>query len=188
VLLPRGSVERFAGDYGSFFPDARRVLFYGFQRGEGLRGFVQEVPGGEPRPITPTLANTGAPGVLSPDAKWVAGTINTPAGNRHLLFPVDGGEPQPIPGVRPDFVPIQWTPDGAEIYARQWVPFEQKLESHIVRVSLRTGRQTPWRIVRVSDPAGTGFPRGVIMTRDARAYTYNYPQTLQDLYVARGLR
>ena len=30
--------------------------------------------------------------------------------------------------------------------------------------------------------------RLVLLTRDGRTYTYNYPQTLQDLHVVTGLR
>lgn len=187
VVLPRGSIELYDDSWASFFPDGRQVLFHGERRGEGIRAFVQDLAGGEPRPITPDLAYVGA-GKISPDGQWVPETTNDPGGFRHMLYPVAGGTPRPIPGLRPEDTPIQWSADGSEIYTRTWVPDTSDLKTDIFRISLRTGARTPWRTIRVADRAGAFFPRGVILTRDGRAYAYNYPQMLQDLYLATGLK
>jgi hypothetical protein len=71
---------------------------------------------------------------------------------------------------------------------RTWTPNTPELETTVFRVSLRTGARTLWRKIRAADLAGAGFPRGVMITPDGRTYAYNYVQTLQDLYVATGLR
>ena len=105
-----------------------------------------------------------------------------------MLYPLAGGTPRPIPGALPELTPMQWTADGTELYMRVWTPFATDLETSVFRVSLRTGARTLWRTIRAADPAGAGYPRGVMITPDGRAYTYNYVQVLQDLYVATGLK
>ena len=187
LVLPRGSVETYDESYGSFSPDGRRVLFHGRRRGEGLRAFVQDLPAGEPRPITPDLGYNGL-GHISPDGQWVAETTGAPGSYVHMLYPLAGGTPRPIPGALPELTPMQWTADGTELYMRVWTPFATDLETNVFRVSLRTGARTLWRTIRAADPAGAGFPRGMMITPDGRAYTYNYVQVLQDLYVATGLK
>jgi Tol biopolymer transport system component len=187
LVLPRGSVETYEEGYGSFSLDGRRVLFHGWRRGEGLRAFVQELAAGEPRAITPDLSYNGL-GHISPDGQWVAETTGAPGQYVHMLYPLAGGAPRPIPGARPELTPMQWTADGSALFMRTWTPFTTELETSVFRVSLRTGAQTLWRKIRAADLAGAGFPRGVMITPDGRAYTYNYVQSLQDLYVATGLK
>ena len=63
-----------------------QVLFHGRLPGQGLRAFVQDLPAGEPRPITPELAYVGR-GVISPDGQWVAASINGPDGFRAHAVP-----------------------------------------------------------------------------------------------------
>ena len=138
-------------------------------------------------PITPDLAYVGR-GAVSPDGQWVAETTNEPGGFRHMLYPMAGGTPRPIPGVRSEESPMNWSADGLEIYARTWTPNTFELKTDVFRIALRTGARTPWRTIRVADRAGAFFPRGVIVTPDGRTYAYHYPQMLQDLYLATGLK
>jgi Tol biopolymer transport system component len=187
LVLPRGSIETYDESYGSFSRDGRRVVFNGRRRGEGLRAFVQDLPSGEPRPVTPDLSYAGL-NHISPDGQWVAETTGAPGHYIHMLYPLAGGTPRPIPGSSPELTPMQWTADGSALFMRMWTPFATDQETSVFRVSLVTGARTLFRTIRPADPAGAGFPRGVMITPDGRAYAYNYAQTLQDLYVATGLK
>jgi hypothetical protein len=190
VALPRGDVETYDSNYGAFFPGDRRILVYGRRRGEGLRTFVQDLPAGEPRAITPDLDNNTY-GVISPDGQWVVGPTAEANGVRHLLYPVDGGDPRPIPGSRGDEPPIQWSADGSELFVRTFrtlEPGRRPPETSVFRLSLRTGARSLWRTIRVTDTAGGGFPAGIMVTPDGRTFTYNYTQDLHDLYLVTGVK
>ncbi|MEO7134014.1 MAG: protein kinase, partial [Vicinamibacterales bacterium] len=190
LTLARGDVEAYDTNYGAFFPGDRRILVYGRRRGEGLRAFVQDLPAGDPRAITPDLDNNSY-GVISPDGQWVVGSTAAADGALHMLYPVGGGGPQPIPGSRPDEPPIQWSADGSELFVRTFrtaEPGRRPPESSIFRVSLRTGNRRLWRTIRVTDTAGGGYPTGVMVTPDGRTFTYNYTQELHDLYLVTGVR
>jgi eukaryotic-like serine/threonine-protein kinase len=187
VVLPRGSIEAYEQNYASFFPDGRRVLFHARQRGEGLRVFTQELPAGDPQPITPVLADITY-GVISPDGQWVVASIAEAGGVRHMLYPAAGGAPRQIRGSRPNEPPIQWSADGSELYVRTWNPGSRESESKIFRLSLRTGVRTLWRTLRVTDSAGATAPMGIMVTPDGRSYAYNYRQLLHELYLGTGLK
>jgi serine/threonine protein kinase len=190
LVLSRGDVESYSSTYGSFFPGNKRILFHGRTRGGQLRAFIQDLPDGQPKPITPDLDNVSY-GVISPDGHWAVGSTREPQGIRHMLYPVAGGDPRPIPGSRADEPPIQWSADGNELFVRTFRTFEPDgppPASTVSRLSLRTGAQREWRTIRVSDSAGGGFPTGVMVTPDGTAFTYNYVQMLVDLYLVTGVK
>ena len=118
----------------------------------------------------------------------MAASVNDNGVYRHMRYPVAGGTPLPIPGARHQDSPISWSADGTEIYTRTWTPGASDPETSIRRVSLRTGVWTPVRTIAPVDRAGAGFPRGFSMSRDGRAYAYHYPQLLNDLFLATGLK
>ena len=190
VVLPRGGIASYSATYGSFFPGNRRILFHGARQGERLRAFIQDLPAGEPKPITPELDNVSY-GVISPDGQWVVGSTREPDGIRHMLYPVNGGDPKPIPGSRPDEPPIQWSADGSELLVRTFLTADadgRPPGTTVYRLSLRTGARTLLRTIRVTDTAGGGFPTGVMVTPDGKTFTYNYAQVLMDLYLVTGVK
>ena len=190
VVLPRGDIESYDTNYGSFFPGDRRILFHARRRAEGLRAFIQDLPAGEPRSITPDLDNNSY-GVISPDGQWVVGSTSGPDGIRHMLYPVGGGDPRPIAGSRADEPPIQWSADGNELFVRTFLtaePGRRPPGTSIFRLSLRTGARSFWRTIRVTDTAGGGFPTGVMVTPDGKTFTYSYNQNLTDLYLVTGMK
>jgi hypothetical protein len=71
------------------------------------RLFVQELPEGVPRPITPEGVFTEH-AIATPDGAWV------PAGSDYetapyQLYPIDGGEPRSIPGLEKGDQPIRFS-------------------------------------------------------------------------------
>jgi len=95
-----------------WFPDGKRFAFSGTEPGHSARLYVQEVAGGKARAITPEGVNALAFAV-SPDGRVVAGV--SPEGKGYL-YPVSGGEPQPIAGFEAGEEPISWNPDGRSLY------------------------------------------------------------------------
>jgi len=68
---------------------------------------VQDVVTGTRRAITP--AEDPSSPAISPDGKLVACRIN----QKVMLYPVEGGEPRPMPGLTEGEVPIRFAADGS---------------------------------------------------------------------------
>ena len=84
-----------------------RLLVVGKEQGRPFRLFVQDLDGRQRRAITPEgLAVNYFGGIavndfgndVSPDGKLVAAKD---AQGHFMLFPVEGGEPRPVPGTKP---------------------------------------------------------------------------------------
>ena len=164
----------------AFSPDGKRVLFAGSEPGHGLRLYIQDLEGGTPRAVSPE-GGAAARIVVSPDGKLVMGL--DPNGKRQF-FPVDGGEPQPIPGIEVGDGFDGFTSDGKSIFVHNFAG----LPCIISRIDLSTGKRTPWKELFPADPAGVDAIGGIAITPDAKSYVYSYPRTLSDLYVVEGLK
>jgi hypothetical protein len=155
---------------GTFFPDGKRILFNIWDEKREMRSFVQDVPGGTPKPI-------GDAGVwltvVSPDGKLVAGG----EGEGHVIYAADGsGGPRPIAGTKPRDAFVRWNTDGRTIDLSGADEYPMTL----YRLDLATGRRERWKTL--SPPDGTGFVRygprlrgpGVSVTPDEKYYAYTY--------------
>src|SRR6185295_3961239 len=116
--------------------DGRRLLVLGSEPGKGSRIYVVDSSGGKARPLTPEGVTGGA--ALSPDGQRV---VFNDAEHRAVIYPVDGGQPQPIPGLSPGDMPIQWSADGGSLYVTR----EGEIPATIYRYSLSDGRKTLWK-------------------------------------------
>ena len=164
----------------NWFPDGRRVLLMGNEPARGVRLYVQDVAGGKPRAITPEGVSFFTQGI-TPDGRSVA--ARSPE-QRILLYPIEPGEPQAIPGISPEDVPIRWTADGRSLYVLG--PGDLPAKIYIVDVS--SGRRTLWKELTPPDPAGVLTIGPIFITPDGKSYAYSYRRTLEDLYLAEGLR
>ena len=159
-----------------WLPDGRRLLIGGIIAGREGRLYVLEASGGALRPITPEMTGIGA---VSPDGKWVA----TIGHDGHFLYPVDGGERRPLPGMDRDEWPVQWSEDGAAVYVRH----EGQIPLPVLRVDVRTGRKETWKELYPPDPAGVVW-MDPLVTPDGSGYVYTYHRLLNDLYLVDGLK
>ena len=126
----------------SFFSDGKRIVYVAQDGARPLRTWLQDLSGGDPRPIT----EEGTSGwFVSPDDKWLLAGLGLvyPRVNDPVLVPIGGGRPVKIAGIKPDDNVIGWSSDG-ELYV---APF-----AHVARGSLpveklnpHTGARKAWR-------------------------------------------
>jgi eukaryotic-like serine/threonine-protein kinase len=164
----------------AWHPDGKRIVFSGSESGHAIRIYIQDVEGGKPRAITPEGGGTLGI-IVSPDGKLVLG--NGPDGKRYF-FPVDGGEAQPVPGLKPGEFIDGWSEEGRSFLAQNFAG----LPGVISRVDLATGKRTIWKEIVPADSAGVDSIAGVEITPDAKSYVYSYVRTLSDLYVVEGVK
>jgi Tol biopolymer transport system component len=187
--LPVGNLEC---EHASWFPDGKRLLVAGQEPGHPFRLFAQDLDGRERRAITPeglAVSHFGSIGRLnyfgsdvSPDGKLIA--AKSPQGNL-VLFPVEGGDPRPVPTTKPDEVLAGWGADSQSVYV---YPLEGDLPVRIDTVDLRSGRRQPFKEITPPDLQAFGGIESVLVAPGGKAYAYQYGQYLCILYVIEGLR
>jgi Tol biopolymer transport system component len=161
-------------------PDGRRFCFNGNEPGHGPRIYVTDENGQAPRAITPEGVRMTRPGP-TPDGKYVTGRFQ----GKTYLYPVDGGEPQPVEGMLEGERITAWSPDGTSYLAYR----RGDLPAKVYRVDRRTGRREFVREIGPSDRAGVGRSgMNLLMTPDGNNYVYSTQQSLSELHVVEGLR
>jgi hypothetical protein len=100
-LFPKDGVSVFSA---AFLPGGKQILVTGSEAGHGPRLYVRDFAGGKPRAVSPE-GYLG--GLVSPDGKWA--TVRGPDRKRYL-YPLSGGEPREIPGVRREDGTLQFSP------------------------------------------------------------------------------
>ncbi|MEX1246337.1 MAG: protein kinase [Thermoanaerobaculia bacterium] len=171
-------------------PDGERIVFSAREKGRGVRLYLQAVSGGPPRPISQegvTLLNFG--GSVSPDGRLVVGLPvslqNTEYGEQRgapQLYPLDGGPPRSIRGLREGELPVQWSSDGKSlfVYRRDEVPAKVWL------LDTATGRRRLWKEIRHPDRS-FGLIQFLLVTPDGNSYAYGCRRLRSALYLIEGL-
>ena len=130
-------------EWAGFVPGGREIVFAGRERGQDTRMYVRPLSGG------PARAFTGQ-GVavwhdtVSPDGSALA----APCGERWCLYPLAGGDPQPIAHTEGMSV-VGWG-DGETLYLRA----PERLPVQLFRLHLPSGRLSPWREIAPADRSG----------------------------------
>jgi hypothetical protein len=175
-LVPRGSIEQY--HLARLLPDGRRVVISGNEKDRARRLFLEDIATGSVRPITPEGTAYLQP--PSPDGKFV------PAGDSRgvSLYPVDGGEPRPLPGVGPGDEILLWSTDGRSllVHRRRGEPIR------IDRVDTATGRAELWREITPADRAGMTEIYPVRISSDESTLSYTVQRLLSELYLVDGLK
>ncbi|MFQ5600217.1 MAG: TolB family protein [Candidatus Krumholzibacteriia bacterium] len=188
VMLPTGAGEARTLSYpiafailrASWFPDGRRLLIYARQADQGERLFVQDGEGAELRPLTPEGTSIFS-GAISPDGRFVT-AIGPDEQTRN--YPVEGGEPRPIPGLDTADVVLRWSAGGQALFVMR----PNELPARIERLDLRTGEKKLWRELMPADGAGILDIGPVLLSEDGTSYVYSFRRFLSTLYLAEGLR
>ena len=180
--LPRGSIAVYHS--ARWFPDGKHVVILGSEKDRPVQVFVQSIDSGAPRAISSkTLEGT----LVSPDGKWILAFPSEP-GALWSLYPIDGGESRPIPGLGLNFGPVQWSSDGKELFVAESSAFFRVTSLKVWRLTVETGEKRLWRTLGADDPSGVVTMRSVKMTPDGNVYFYRLSRSLSDLYVVEGLK
>jgi dipeptidyl aminopeptidase/acylaminoacyl peptidase/predicted Ser/Thr protein kinase len=188
ILLPTGAGEartlpRSGLEYesGSFFPDGDRLLLSGREAGRTSRLFVVALADGSTRAVSPEGVSVLRWRALSPDGRTAV--ARAPDGTL-ALYPIEGGEPRPVPGATREDMPIRWTADGRGLYVQHGTGLPTPIEV----LDVESGGRRPWRELTPPDPAGVLAIGPIKMSADGRSYVYSYRRLIDDLVVVDGLQ
>jgi len=168
----------------TWHPDGKRIIFSGSEQGHANRKYIQEVDGGKPKAITSEGGSEigGALDiVVSPDGRLVNGMGKD---GEEYFYPIEGGEPIPVPGIQVGEYVLMWSPDG-QFFLIQNVA---GLPGVINRVDFPRGKRTIWKQIVPADAAGVDTVEKTFFTPDMKSYVYSYTRTLSDLYLVEGLK
>jgi tRNA A-37 threonylcarbamoyl transferase component Bud32/Tol biopolymer transport system component len=163
-----------------FHPDGRRILLAAAEKGHTPRFYLFDPDsGGPPKAITAEGVGIGC--AASPDGRRIATAM---AGKAAQVWPIDGGDPSPLPGSEPGDRPILWSQDGRTVY----VVVPENKSARLDAVEVASGRRSTVRILSPADAAGIVSVDFVTLSADARVYAYSYRRMLSALYQVDGLR
>jgi eukaryotic-like serine/threonine-protein kinase len=180
--LPRGTI---AHHFNSrWLPDGHRILIAAQEKDRPKRLFVQEAPDGLPRPVTPEGIMNMYP-AISPDGRWVAAGLEQ-HGSLQQAWPLAGGDPRPLRGLKPGDWVVRWSSDGRFVFAYEigqaqppWTVF---------RVDLETGHRDVWKTLEPASSSGVPLLARIHVTPDGQSYAYTFERTQSELYLVSGLR
>jgi serine/threonine protein kinase len=167
----------------NFLSDGKRIVYIAHEAGHRSRTWLQDLSGGEPRPIT----QEGMAGFsLSPDDRWLI-TFGEGFGIGQLAFltAVEGGEKRDIKGLKPGDGILGWTSDN-QLYVGRAAE-GVRLAIDVEKVNPLTGVRTPWRELGMP-PIGGIAPDPPVITPDGSAVAFDYRMRLADLYTVKGVR
>ena len=182
VTLPKGNGMRV--EAGNWLTDSKRIVFTGAEHDGKPKGYIQEIPAGLPRVITPDGVQLARKAPVHDDNS-VLGRVGT----TWKLFPIHGGDGELVPSLRPGDMPLQWSHDGRYVYTVENPQPPRPPVVNVFRVELATGARVLWKTLTPPDPVGVEDAREtVVITPDAQSYCYSYSRRLGDLFVVDGLR
>jgi len=135
-----------------------------------------------PQPVTPPDFVIGIIGhVAAPDSKSVI--VSTPNGPA-VRFPIEGGDPEPVPGLLATDLPLRFEANGRYLF----VQGAHAVPCPIIRVDTHTGERTLWRELSPLDPAGVSAVDKVAVSADGSAHMYSNKRIISQLTLAEGLQ
>ncbi len=145
----RSSAERPGDPPAWWLPDGRRILVGGERaRARGCDSSSRASTAEPPRPITPAGIGLGFFPV-SPDGRVVVGQG---AGSALHAIPIEGGDPEFVPGLVAEDRPIRFSPDGKALFAYR----RGELPAHVIRLDLETGeKKTSHELMPPTRPASS---------------------------------
>jgi len=150
-MLPRGAVKRVdIADPLQVSLDGRWLVFRGAVADGPMRLWLQDLDGGEPRPIGPPTVRAGHH-PISPDGAWVA--IAAAAGGVQLIS-TTGAADRTLAGALRD-TPIAFSADRASLFVLNLAAPGHPID----RVDLASGAHTPWMQLPVPSDAWPDYIR-----------------------------
>jgi eukaryotic-like serine/threonine-protein kinase len=175
--VPLPTLEHLGNGAVRFLPDGKRLVVDGDEPGRPGRSYVVDTSGGSPRAVTPEGTYAILP---SPDGKYLAGATLTGV----TLFPVDGGNPRPVPETNVSDMPAQWSADSRALYVYR----QGEMPLNLYRLDIATGKKDLIKQLIPDDRSGVVSIGPVVTNPAGSQYAYSYYQVLSVLYVVSGLR
>lgn len=161
-----------------WFPDSRRLVVTGNEKGHKIRSYQVSLDGGPLKPISPE----GIAGLaISPDGRWLA--VGSAAASIPSLLPLDGGPAKALPAATASDALAGWTADSRSLLVRTGLSPVQ-----IARIDIESGARTPVGAVAPRDTAGVVSLGAVAFAPDGDHYVFNYFRVLSELYIVDGLK
>lgn len=170
------SPVRMVAGVTSWSHDGSKVVFTGTEPGKPPRVYLLDPTSGATRAITPE--ESSAP-LLTPDGEMVLAKDKTTA---FAIYPVKGGEPEPIKGISATDLPLQWDTTSRMIYV-----WDRTLPAKIYRLDPRTGKREFWLEIAPTDPSGLLYGH-IYISPDGESYAYHFRRILTNLFVAENLQ
>jgi DNA-binding winged helix-turn-helix (wHTH) protein/dipeptidyl aminopeptidase/acylaminoacyl peptidase len=118
---------------------------------------------------------------FSPDGReFVA---RCPEAASHCIYATDGGDPRPLAGADPEWMPVAWDTQSRVWFRDRTEPIPELLW----RVDLSTQERELVSEVAPADPAGVLGLTRVVVAQSGDAWAYSFVRRLSDLYVVTGL-
>jgi dipeptidyl aminopeptidase/acylaminoacyl peptidase len=180
MLLPTGIGEtktitapKFQYRGASWASDGRRLVVRAGESDRPLRSWVQDIAGGSPHAVTPEGIN--ALFVIVDHSDYISARDSTSA---IRLYPIDGGEPEPITGLTETDEVVGGSADSDVVYVS---PDLSAIPLQLVRVNIATGRRQSFVAVSANDPAGIVPLSRPIFSGDEKRYVYTQVRELSIL-------
>ncbi len=99
---------------------------------------------------------------------------------KYSIYPIAGGDPQPVPALMESDVIAQWSEDGRSVlvYRRGEIP------CRLERVVLATGHQSFFSELDPADRAGLRSMREIFITDDLQSYAFTTYYQVSSLFVS----
>ena len=175
--IPVTGLERIHSGPSHFLADGREITVNGNEPGHGVRCYLVDLADGKLTPLTPEGV-TG--GLVSPDGQEIL-AYNGPV---VAVYPIAGGPPHPIPGLDPEFLPVQWSEDNSAVYGYR----SGEMPMKVYKLNLVTGQKTVVQKLQPETTAGLVSISPVVANRDGSRFAYSYYQVFSVLYLISGLR
>ena len=159
-------------------PDGQRIVVNANEAGRPLRGYLVDLNGGKPKPVTPEGVAIFR---VSPDGRNAA--AHGPNASL-VLCSMETGAMSQIPGIEPGDTSAQWSADSLALFVYHF----GEMPARIFRLDIHTGKRTLVRELEPSQRAGVVSIAPIAMSSDATRYAFSYYQNLSTLYVISGLK
>jgi hypothetical protein len=182
VTLPNGGVV--ALGRGAWLSDSKHIVYTGDNGDGAFRGYLQAIPDGLPRAVTPAGVALGGKAAVRDNATLLGRVKGV-----WSLLPVHGGEARPLPGLSPRDLPVQWSDHGRFLYTVDAGAEPTSPAVEVMRVDIASGARVRWKTLAPPDAVGVqALPGTVVIAAEGRSYCYSYMRRLGDLFVVQGLR
>ena len=176
--LPRGPIRNHF--QAAWLPAGDGIFVIGEDSTGSVKGYVQDLVGGAPRPVIEDVDFTVGLVRLTRDGRYA---VVSPL---RKLYSLTGGPPIDVPGVRPNerLFCAGLARDGHEIFAAPLGSQRPTLQA----IDLETGARRTLRVVAPRDPAGI-IGMGIMrVDADGKGVAFTVDRNLSEVYIAKGLR